>query len=245
MNLEYSRRTIYGRLDPVAVENRPAYSFRDVRDDFKSQYPELLTLIDCLQLLPGHRLRVTCTNDEAATILITNGLSLRGFPVTLSIAKFVRTVRRLPHQMDLIHVRQALSSYGEVESIIRELDEIFTGVIIVKMNINQSIPSRVTIKGQHTVIVYKGQIRTSFTCGSTAHENRSCPRRRPRLPATPNQTLTTSTSPTPPSDLNVSSHTVNPTTNEVPSTSNTLPIIADLSTKTTHLAPKDLTKPNF
>lgn len=66
--------------------------------------------MDCLQLLPGHRLRVTCTSDEASTTLITNGLSFRGFPVTLSIAKFLRTVRvdRLPHEMDL---ETALLSY--------------------------------------------------------------------------------------------------------------------------------------
>ena len=181
MNLEFPRKTIYGRFDTVAVENRPAFSFRDVRDDFKDQYSDLLTMVDCTQLLPGYRIRLTCKSCEYATLIVSNGLSFRGFPVALSMAKFVRTVRihRLPHELDLCHVKQALSAYGEVESLVRELDELFTGVLIAKMTISQPIPSRVSMKGQNAVIVYKGQIRTCFTCGSTTHENRTCPKRPP------------------------------------------------------------------
>ena len=221
MNLEFARKTIYGRIDSVAVENRPAYSFRDVRDDFKNQFPELLTMVDCIQLLPGHRIRLTCTNCEYATLIISSGLSFRGFPVTLAMAKFARTVRihRLPHELDVCHVKQALSTYGEVESLIRELDELFTGVLIAKMTITQPIPSRIAIKGQNAVIVYKGQIRTCFTCGSTTHENRTCPKRRPWIPivlpnADVNRTINATISETP----NPVPPPLNPSTSQLPST---------------------------
>lgn len=196
MNLEYARKTIYGRIDPSAVANRPVYSFREIRDEFRVQFPDLLALVDCMQLLPGHRVRLSCTNEESATLLLAQGLSFRNFPVALMAAKFSRTVRihRLPFEMDPVHIRQALNTYGEVESLIRECDELYTGVLIARMTITKPIPSKVTIRGQHSIIIYKGQIRTCFTCGSTAHENRTCPQRRnirpivadtPRIPLPP------------------------------------------------------------
>ena len=99
MDLENARRTIYGRLNELSCRDKPAYSFIAIRDDFKNQFADMKTIFVCLQLLPGHRIRLNCTSEEAATEVMANGLSFRGFTVELTAARFERTVRihRLPY----------------------------------------------------------------------------------------------------------------------------------------------------
>ena len=121
MDLNHARRTIYGRLNELSVKDKPAYSFAAIRDDLKEQFLDMRNIFVCIQLLPGHRIRLNCTSEEAATYVMVNGLSFRGFPIVLTAAKFERTVRihRLPYELDLVHVRQALFSYGNVVSLAR------------------------------------------------------------------------------------------------------------------------------
>ena len=135
--------------------------------------------------LPGHRIQLNCTSEEAATEVMANGLSFRGFTVELTAARFERTVRIhcLPYELNVVHVRQALLAYGNVISLAREFQEYFTGVMVCKMQINQLIPSKLVIKGQSAVITYKGQVRTCFTCGSSSHENRVSLTRLARYPS--------------------------------------------------------------
>ena len=149
---------------------------------FEKQFPDFPAVFTCLQLLPGNRVRITSPNEEACLLLWSTGLSFRGFPVVLTRARCVRNVKihRLPFELPLHHVRGVLSEYGLVEELDREKDEVFTGVLIAKMEIKNTIPSRINVRGQPAVVVYRGQTRTCFTCGSVNHEDRNCPRRAKR-----------------------------------------------------------------
>ena len=161
MDFNNARLTIYGRLNELAYKDKPAYSFISIRDDFNDQFQNMLNIFDCIQLLPGHRIRLTCKSEEAATFVMVNGLSFRGLPVELTAAKFERTVRihRLPYELELVDVRHALFPYGNVISLAREFNEYYTGVLTCKMGIEKPIPSKITIKGQSAVVVYKGHNR--------------------------------------------------------------------------------------
>ena len=84
-------------------------------------------------------------------------------------------IHRLPFELDLVHVRHALLPYGNVVSLAREFNDYYTGILVCKMEIEKPIPSKLIIKGQSAVITYKRQERTCFTCGSSSHENHTCP----------------------------------------------------------------------
>ena len=196
MDRESAARTIYGKLSDHSIVGRPAYTFVSLKADFKKQFPDFAAVFTCLQLLPGNRVRITSPDEEACLLLWSTGLSFRGFPVVLTRARCVRNVKihRLPFELPLHHVRGVLAEYGLVEELAREKDEVFTGVLIAKMEIKNPIPSRINVRGQPAVVVYRGQTRTCFTCGSVSHENRNCPRRakRPRPAGTsPQHTPTT------------------------------------------------------
>ena len=92
MDLDNARRTIYGRLNELSVKDKPAYYFAAIRDDFKEQFLDMKKIFVCIQLLPGHRIHLN-TPVEAASYVMVNGFSFRGFPIILTAAKFQRNVR--------------------------------------------------------------------------------------------------------------------------------------------------------
>lgn len=90
-------------------------------------------------------------------------------------------IHDLPPRMDNKIIEDWMAQYGEVISI-REFkwhDKVFfknkdNGVRVIRIRLQKSIPSYISVHGEETYVTYKNQIPTCRHCGYKAHRGRGC-----------------------------------------------------------------------
>ena len=119
-------------------------------------------------------------NAEQVEAFMAQGLTFRGHLLRMSRAKNTTTVipDRVPYGLPEASVKLSLSWYGEVKSL-RPVTH--NGYRLSKykleMVINQDIPSRITVQGNHLNVFYRNQPRSCFVCSGAGHEAKHCPKK--------------------------------------------------------------------
>jgi hypothetical protein len=126
---------------------------------------------------------LNATNGENVYKHATGEIS----PVRLVIAgmgtKRIR-LANLPPELPITTIRNALSQYGDVQSIQDERwakhyrYTVSNGVRIVMMALKKHIPSHITVAGYRAHTSYDDQPQTCYGCGDTEHMHHVCPKRR-------------------------------------------------------------------
>ena len=100
--------------------------------------------------------------------------------VNLSSTFSFVSIRNAPFELSDELIINILSRYGKVEGIRHNkytygpLKGVLTGVRTAKMQVKENIPSSFNISGFNVTVMYNGQQRTCFKCGSIGHVARDC-----------------------------------------------------------------------
>ena len=90
------------------------------------------------------------------------------------------SIRDCPPEMDSSVLVNILSQYGNVEGLrynrykYGPFQGALNGIRTAKMHVKKNIPSKITINNIQIHLLYNGQKRTCFKCGSESHEAREC-----------------------------------------------------------------------
>ena len=93
-------------------------------------------------------------------------------------------VANLPPEVQDRKLRDAISQYGDVRTIIEKLWSrgyrypVSNGIRIVEMDLKKHIPSNMSIVGNRVLISYEGQPVTCYGCNEPGHQYHECPNRR-------------------------------------------------------------------
>ena len=131
-------------------------------------------------------------NANQIEAFMAQGLTFRGHLLEMSKAKNTTTVilDRVPYGLPEASIKLALSRYSEVKSL-RAVNHKGYGLskFKVEMVLNQDIPSRIAVQGNHLNIFYKNQPRSCFVCTGAGHEVKNCPKKAAnKRPAPPDNT---------------------------------------------------------
>lgn len=88
-------------------------------------------------------------------------------------------IHDLPPRTPSTVIFESMRSYGTVLSISKEVWKkyfpgFYNGVRVVRMQLNKSIPSYLTIDGETTLVTYTNQSKTCKFCGQKAHPRQKC-----------------------------------------------------------------------
>ena len=137
--------------------------------------------VKTIQTLPGGRVDLTVRHDDNVTDIVHCGIDLNGetwFPKPLGFRTTYAYVQYLPSEMPSVQVCEAMSRYGKVLSVKRQLYEgtmIETGTRIVSLEVTSPIPSYVFFAGYKAKIWHRGQVQTCAKCHSPDHFVKDCP----------------------------------------------------------------------
>ena len=90
------------------------------------------------------------------------------------------SIRDCPPEMDSSILVNVLSQYGSVEGLrynrykYGPFQGALNGIRTAKMHVKKNIPSKITINNVQIHLIYNGQKRTCFKCGSEFHEAKEC-----------------------------------------------------------------------
>ena len=138
--------------------------------------------VKCIQTLPGGRVDLTVRHDDNVADILHSGIDLHGetwFPKPLGFDTTYAYVQYLPSEMSSVQVGEAMTRYGRVFSVKRQLYDgttIETGTRIVSLEVTSPIPSYVFLGGYRAKIWHRGQVQTCAKCSATDHFARDCPR---------------------------------------------------------------------
>lgn len=88
-------------------------------------------------------------------------------------------IHDLPPRTPSTVIFEAMRSYGTVISISKEVWKkyfpgFYNGVRVVRMQLNKTIPSYLTIDGETTLVTYTNQTKTCRFCGQKVHPRQKC-----------------------------------------------------------------------
>lgn len=139
--------------------------------------------ITAVQFVPGYHVRVTFRLESSRDTVFRDGLVIDGVDVHLTEADSTLChvyVHHLPVEVPDDDLREALRSYGRIVSV----DDVFyrdtrirTGSRIVKMYIEDDIPSRVRVLRYPCRVWYRSQPQVCYICQKPAHVAADCPLR--------------------------------------------------------------------
>lgn len=149
--------------------------------------PELLQSVDvpkvrCVQFIRNGLVRVTFTDAASCDAALSSGVAFRGdrlpvFPV--SARSRLVYLRDLPAEVPVPFVKAALSSFGTVHDVTAMEHPghpgLLNGTRLVKVTLENDIPSTVHIRGFDCRVWYQGQPQACAICRSYRHRVRECP----------------------------------------------------------------------
>lgn len=149
--------------------------------------PELLKSVDvpkvrCVQFIRNGLVRVTFTDAASCDAAMSSGVAFRGdrLPVSpVSARSRLVYLRDLPAEVPVPFVKAALSSYGTVHDVTAMEHSGYPGLLngtrLVKVTLENDIPSTVHIRGFDCRVWYQGQPQACAVCRSYRHRVRECP----------------------------------------------------------------------
>ena len=149
--------------------------------------PELLKSVDvpkvrCVQFIRNGLVRVTFTDAASCDAALSSGVAFRGdrLPVSpVSARSRLVYLRDLPAEVPVPFVKAALSSYGTVHDVTAMEHSGYPGLLngtrLVKVTLENDIPSTVHIRGFDCRVWYQGQPQACAVCRSYRHRVRECP----------------------------------------------------------------------
>ena len=149
--------------------------------------PELLKSVDvpkvrCVQFIRNGLVRVTFTDAVSCDAALSSGVAFRGdrLPVSpVSARSRLVYLRDLPAEVPVPFVKAALSSYGTVHDVTAMEHSGYPGLLngtrLVKVTLENDIPSTVHIRGFDCRVWYQGQPQACAVCRSYRHRVRECP----------------------------------------------------------------------
>lgn len=149
--------------------------------------PEFLKSLDvpkvrCVQFIRNGFVRVTFTDAASCDSALSSGVAFRGnrLPVS-SVSARSRLVylRDLPAEVPVPFVKAAFSPYGTVHDVTAMEHSGFPGLLngtrLVKVTLENDIPSTIHIRGFDCRVWYQGQPQACAVCRSYRHRVRECP----------------------------------------------------------------------
>ena len=149
--------------------------------------PELLKSVDvpkvrCVQFIRNGLVRVTFTDAASCDAALSSGVAFRGdrLPVSpVSARSRLVYLRDLPAEVPVPFVKAALSPYGTVHEVTAMEHSGYPGLLngtrLVKVTLENDIPSTVHIRGFDCRVWYQGQPQACAICRSYRHRVRECP----------------------------------------------------------------------
>lgn len=149
--------------------------------------PELLKSVDvpkvrCVQFIRNGLVRVTFTDVASCDAALSSGVAFRGdrLPVSpVSARSRLVYLRDLPAEVPAPFVKAALSPYGTVHDVTAMEHSGYPGLLngtrLVKVTLENDIPSTVHIRGFDCRVWYQGQPQACAICRSYRHRVRECP----------------------------------------------------------------------
>ena len=149
--------------------------------------PELLKSVDvpkvrCVQFIRNGLVRVTFTDAASCDAALSSGVAFRGdrLPVSpVSARSRLVYLRDLPAEVPVPFVKAALSPYGTVHDVTAMEHSGYPGLLngtrLVKVTLENDIPSTVHIRGFDCRVWYQGQPQACAICRSYRHRVRECP----------------------------------------------------------------------
>ena len=149
--------------------------------------PELLKSVDvpkvrCVQFIRNGLVRITFTDAASCDAALSSGVAFRGdrLPVSpVSARSRLVYLRDLPAEVPVPFVKAALSPYGTVHDVTAMEHSGYPGLLngtrLVKVTLENDIPSTVHIRGFDCRVWYQGQPQACAICRSYRHRVRECP----------------------------------------------------------------------
>ena len=149
--------------------------------------PELLKSVDvpkvrCVQFIRNGLVRVTFTDAASCDAALSSGVAFRGdrLPVSpVSARSRLVYLRDLPAEVPVPFVKAALSPYGTVHDVTAMEHSGYPGLLngtrLVKVTLENDIPSTVHIRGFDCRVWYQGQPQACAICRSYRHRVKECP----------------------------------------------------------------------
>jgi hypothetical protein len=137
------------------------------------KFTDLHFVHDILNSTNGETVYKRTTGEIAPVRLMGAGMGMKRFQLA-----------NLPPELPNTTIRNALSQYGDVQSIQDETRAkhfrytVSNGVRIVMMTLKKHIPSHITVAGNRAFKSYDGQPQTCYGCGDTEYMYHVCPKRR-------------------------------------------------------------------
>lgn len=116
---------------------------------------------------------VQLLNGETTTVSITPA------DEEMTIVRILNVPPEVPNEK----IENIFKNYGKVKIIENEKwshknrFKVDSGIRLVKMSIEKSIPSTIIIAGLEAYVSYSGQEQTCFHCGDHSHLRQTCPKR--------------------------------------------------------------------
>ena len=168
---------------PSPCAGNPPPTLVGILDDLEKQLgvePMKLTVVNIMQH-SAKSFIIHLANANQIDAFMAQGLTFRGHLLEMSKAKNTTMVilDRVPYGLPEASIKLTLSRYGKVKSL-RAVNH---------MVLNQDIPSRIAVQGNHLNIFYKNQPRSFFMCTGAGHEAKNCPKKAAnKRPAPPDNT---------------------------------------------------------
>ena len=167
------------------ILNVPEQLRTGAKEDFVKKIVDAVTghRVSAVQFVPGFFVRVTFSTVQDRFDVFRYGLEIDGVKIPLteaeSTTRFVY-VHHCPVEVSDAAVKDALSGFGEVlsvESCYYEGTSILTGSRIVKMSLEDIIPSKVYVYRYPCRVWYRDQPISCRICDSPDHRASVCPLR--------------------------------------------------------------------
>ena len=167
---------------PLRWQPPPPPTLAGILDDLEKQLgvePMKLQVVNIMQH-SAKAFIIHLANADQVEAFMAQGITFWGHLLEMSKAKNTTTVilDRVPYGLPEASIKLLLAHYGEVKSL-RPVTHKGYGLskFKVEMVLNQDIPSRIAVQGNHLNVFYKNQPCSCVVCTGTGHEAKNCPKK--------------------------------------------------------------------
>ena len=181
MPIYESKRAVICEIPALALATPPP-TLAGILDDLEKQLgadPMRQQVVNIMQHTAKSFI-IHLANADQVEAFMAQGLTFRGHLLGMSRAKNTTTVilDHVPYGLLEASVKLSLSGYGEVKSFRPVTHKGYRlSKYKLEMVINQDIPSRIAVQGNHLNVFYRNQPRSCFVCSGAGHKAKQCPKK--------------------------------------------------------------------